>query len=90
MDGSALLPRIDARIVLEHENQQAIACAIAQTIPSYELDSFSGRRVEQFVFESSNNLFQQGRWKEASDQYQKIIKTQAGDAEALLEIKRVF
>ena len=37
---SALLPRIYARISLENENQQAIAGVKAETIPSYNLDSF--------------------------------------------------
>jgi len=37
----ALLPRIQARIVLENENQEAIAAAKAETIPAYNLDSFS-------------------------------------------------
>ncbi len=90
MDWSALLPRIDARIVLEHENKQAIAQAIARTIPSYELDSFTGIRADHFVFESTNNLFQQGRWREASDQYQKILKTQAGDAELYWRLSECF
>ncbi len=35
-----LLPRIHARIILESENQEAIAQVKAETIPSCELDSF--------------------------------------------------
>lgn len=35
-----LLPRIQARIVLENENQHAIAQAKAETIPSCELDKY--------------------------------------------------
>jgi hypothetical protein len=35
----ALLPRLNARIVLENENQQAIAAVKAETIPVRELDS---------------------------------------------------
>lgn len=37
----ALLPRIHARIVLENENKQAITSVKAETLPNYELDSFS-------------------------------------------------
>ena len=37
----ALLPQIKARIVLEHENKEAIAQLQAETTPSYDLDSFS-------------------------------------------------
>lgn len=38
----ALLSRIQARIVLENENQEAIAAVKAETLPVYNLDSFSG------------------------------------------------
>ena len=37
----ALLPRLKARIALEHENQQAIAKVRAETIPCWELDRLS-------------------------------------------------
>ena len=37
----ALLPRLKVRIVLEHENQQAIAKTNAANLPSCELDSLS-------------------------------------------------
>jgi len=46
----ALLPRIHARIILEQENKQAIAQTGSQTLPSYELDSFSDRQTGQFFF----------------------------------------
>jgi hypothetical protein len=36
----ALLPRIQARIVLENENQEAIAQVKAENIPSCELDKY--------------------------------------------------
>ncbi|MCA1990567.1 MAG: glycosyltransferase [Coleofasciculus sp. S288] len=35
MQWKALLPRLQARIILEHENQQAIAQARAETLPTY-------------------------------------------------------
>lgn len=37
----ALLPRLKARLVLEHENQQAIAKVRAESIPCWELDHLS-------------------------------------------------
>ncbi len=46
----ALLPRINARIVVEHENQQALMQAKAENLASYEIESFSQARDEQFFF----------------------------------------
>lgn len=45
-----LLPRIHGRIILEHENQQALIQAKANTLTSYELTSFSQVRNEEFFF----------------------------------------
>jgi hypothetical protein len=38
---NALLPRIRSRIVLENENQEAIATLKLESLPSYQLDSIS-------------------------------------------------
>jgi FkbM family methyltransferase len=65
---SELLPRIHARIVLEYENQQAIA----HTLPSCKLDSLNDKQAESFFFDLGSKLFLEGRWQEAIDQYQKI------------------
>ncbi|MEA5567123.1 glycosyltransferase [Anabaena sp. UHCC 0399] len=46
----ALLPQIHGRIVLEHDNQQAVIQAKAETLTSYELASFSQVRDEEFFF----------------------------------------
>ncbi|NEP62224.1 MAG: glycosyltransferase [Symploca sp. SIO2G7] len=43
-----LLPRLHARIVLEKDNQEAIAQARADTLLSYELESFSNRETGSF------------------------------------------
>lgn len=43
-----LLPRLHGRIVLEHENQQALIQAKADTLPAYELASFSQARDKEF------------------------------------------
>lgn len=44
----ALLPRLQARITLENENQEAITLSQADTLPSYDLNSFSNRQIEAF------------------------------------------
>lgn len=41
MQGEALIQWLQARIVLEHENKEAIAQVKAETILSYDLDSFN-------------------------------------------------
>ncbi len=43
----ALLPSLDARIVLENENQQAIAQAKVKKIPSCQIDNLLDKRVAQ-------------------------------------------
>jgi FkbM family methyltransferase len=86
---SELLPRIHARIVLEYENQQALGQARVQTIPFYELDSFSDTQTGS-CFNLSNKLFREGRWQEAIDQYQKILKTQTGDAELYWQLSESY
>ncbi|MBN3896817.1 MAG: glycosyltransferase [Nostoc sp. NOS(2021)] len=46
----ALLPRIHARIVLEYEDKNALSQAKAETLTSYEIESFSQAQAEQFFF----------------------------------------
>lgn len=41
MQWEVLLPRINARIVLEHENEQAIVLSKIESIPTYEVSSLS-------------------------------------------------
>jgi hypothetical protein len=43
----ALMPRLYGRMLLEKENREAIAYQKATTLPSYELDSFSNKKVVQ-------------------------------------------
>jgi predicted O-linked N-acetylglucosamine transferase (SPINDLY family)/SAM-dependent methyltransferase len=43
----ALLPHLQARIILENENQHAIVQTRVQTLPSYNLDSFSNRQADK-------------------------------------------
>ncbi|MDM9379952.1 glycosyltransferase [Chlorogloeopsis sp. ULAP01] len=77
----ALLPKIKARIILEQENKQAVALTKAETLPSYNLENFCDTPSGQFFFELSQTFFQQGRWQEAINQYQKLLAIQPGDPE---------
>ncbi len=86
MQWSELLPRIHARIVLEYENQQAIT----HTLPSYKLDSLNGKQAESFFFDLGSKLFLEGRWQEAIDQYQKILRIKTGDAELYWRLSECF
>ncbi|MEH2001509.1 MAG: FkbM family methyltransferase [Nostoc sp.] len=47
---SALLPRIHARILLEYEDKNALSQAKAETLISYEIESFREAQAEQFFF----------------------------------------
>ena len=86
MQWSELLPRIHARIVLEYENQQAIA----HTLPFYKLDSLNDKQAEAFFFDLGSKLFLEGRWQEAIDQYQKILRIKTGDAELYWRLSECF
>lgn len=77
----ALLPRIQARIILENENQQAMAQAKAETLQVYELDSLINKQSGQVLPPLSHELFQQAKWQEAIDYYEKIIEAQTGTPE---------
>ncbi len=90
MQWKALLNLVQARIVLEKENKQAIAQVGAQTLPIFELESFSDNQIGQINLTWSNKLFQEGRWKEAISQYQKILETQAGDADLYWHLSECF
>jgi predicted O-linked N-acetylglucosamine transferase (SPINDLY family)/predicted O-methyltransferase YrrM len=85
----ALLSRINARIIVEHENQQALMQAKAENLAFYEIESFSQARDEQF-FCLSNQLFQEGRWQEAIAQYQKLLEMQAGDVEIYWRLSHCY
>jgi predicted O-linked N-acetylglucosamine transferase (SPINDLY family) len=84
-----LLPRLQARIILEHENKQRIVLENVETLPCYELESLGGRN-RQFFDELSNKLFQEGRWQEALIQYKRILEFQTGDAELYWRLSECF
>ncbi len=96
----ALLPRIQARIVLENENQQAITQLKAETIPSCELDSFSNKQAAQLkpgiwdltrhseivYFNSGMTLREQGKLAEAMSSYQKALEIRPDFPEARYQL----
>ena len=86
----ALLPRLHARILLSKENEQAIAQAKVETLPSYQIDSLHEQEFASFFLELSNKLFQQRRWQEAADQYQKLLQTQTCKAELYWRLSECF
>ena len=76
IEWKALLPRLHARIVLAHENREAIAGSRAEKLQAYKLDSLSRQRFAQCSHTLSHELFRQGRWQEAIEYYQKILDNQ--------------
>ncbi len=76
-----LLPLINARVCLKHENQTVILSKQVEEIPSYCLNSLKEVSTAQFFFKLGNSLFVQGKYQEAIAQYQKLLEIQSGDAD---------
>jgi predicted O-linked N-acetylglucosamine transferase (SPINDLY family) len=87
---NALLPQITTGIILENENQGAIANFAVDTLQFSEIDRFIESLSSQFFFNLSNKLFLEGRWQEASIQYQKALETQTGEVELYLRLSECF
>ncbi|MEH1867868.1 MAG: tetratricopeptide repeat protein [Nostoc sp.] len=77
----AIAPFLHGRIILQHENLDALASFIIENIPAYQIGSFNNIHIEKLVFDLSSRLFQEGRWTEAIAQYQKLLEIQSGDAD---------
>lgn len=100
MQWEALLPRIHARIVLENENQGAIAQLKAETIPFCEVVSFSNEQAAQLkpgiwditghseiiYFNRGMALRKQGKIAEAVSSYQKALEIKPDFAEASYQL----
>jgi len=96
----ALLPRIHARIVLEKENQGAIAEVGAEHIPFCELESFSDKQAAQFktgiwdltglseivYLNRGMTLREQGKLAEAMSSYQKALEIRPDFPEARYQL----
>jgi predicted O-linked N-acetylglucosamine transferase (SPINDLY family) len=85
-----LLPHLQERIILNHENKQAIALSKIEALPCSDIASFIGKQPVQLLYKLSNKLFQRTRWQEASIQYQKILELQTGDAELYWRLSECF
>ncbi|MFO5493888.1 MAG: tetratricopeptide repeat protein, partial [Cuspidothrix sp.] len=77
----SLLPHINARVCLEHENKIAVIRKQAEKIPSYSLELLKEGNAAQFFFELGNSLFLQSKYQEAIEQYQKFQQIQTGNLE---------
>jgi len=90
MQWEALLRHVQARIVLEYENQQAIIQAKAEKLYCSKVENLIDTHTENFVFELSQKFFQEGKWQEAIAQYQKLLEVQAGDPEAYWRLNECY
>ncbi len=98
----ALLPRIHARLVLENQNQQAVAKLQAGNIPAYELDTFSNKQAYELkaaIWELTEHseishfvrgaaLHKQGKFTESMSSYQKALEIKPDFSEALNQLTK--
>lgn len=83
-----VLPHIKARIILEHENKQALAQA--ETLPSCALEKFTDTQTGEFFFHLSQKLFQEGRWLEAIAQYHKLLEVQVCEPDIYWQLSECY
>ncbi|BAZ32861.1 group 1 glycosyl transferase [Cylindrospermum sp. NIES-4074] len=81
---------INARIILENENQESLVSFQVENIPAYEIERFSNISIGQLVFDLGNRLFQQGRWQEAIAQYQNFLGIHPGEAEIYWRLSQCY
>ncbi|MDM3859421.1 MAG: glycosyltransferase [Aphanizomenon gracile PMC644.10] len=86
----ALLPCINARVSLEHENQKVIVKKQVEQIPLYSLENLKEVSAEQFFFQLGNSLFSQSKYQEAIIQYQKFRQIQIGNPEFYWSFSECF
>jgi predicted O-linked N-acetylglucosamine transferase (SPINDLY family) len=85
-----LIPRINARVSLQHENQKVIVNKQVEQIPLYSLENLKEASAEQFFFQLGNSLFFQGKYQEAIIQYQKFQQIQIGNPEFYWSFSECF
>ncbi|MBD2773419.1 glycosyltransferase [Iningainema tapete] len=88
MQWQALLPHIKARIILEHENKQALAKA--ETLPSCIVENFTDTQTGKFFFHLSQKLFQEERWQEVIAQYHKLLKVQVCEPDIYWQLSECY
>ncbi|HLO51679.1 MAG TPA: tetratricopeptide repeat protein [Kamptonema sp.] len=93
-DWQDILPKIQYRIKITVENEQAIADSGVANIPILEIDDL--RKPESFKLEPSllinlaNQSYQQGRYEEAISRYQRLLESHIGDAEVYFSLSECF
>jgi predicted O-linked N-acetylglucosamine transferase (SPINDLY family) len=85
-----LIPRINARVSLQHENQKVIVNKQVEQIPLCSLESLKEVSAEKFFFQLGNSLFFQGKYQEAIIQYQKFQQIQIGNPEFYWNFSECF
>ncbi|MDZ7959688.1 MAG: glycosyl transferase family 1 [Aulosira sp. DedQUE10] len=85
-----LINFIHARIILFHENQQSIALFDSKKISAYQIDNFSNISLNKLILDLSDRLFQESKWHSASQQYQKLLQTNSGDAEIYWRLSQCY
>lgn len=85
-----LIPRINARVSLQHENQKVIVNKQVEQIPLYSLENLKEASAEQFFFQLGNSLFFQSKYQEAIIQYQKFQQIQIGNPEFYWSFSECF
>jgi predicted O-linked N-acetylglucosamine transferase (SPINDLY family) len=84
-DWQTILPQIQYRIKLTSENQQSIADSGFANIPTLEIANFSEistiKLEPSAILNLANQLYQQGEYEAAINEYEKLIKSGNGDAE---------
>lgn len=85
-----LIPRINARVSLQHENQTVIVNKQVEQIPLYSLENLKEASAEQFFFQLGNSLFFQSKYQEAIIQYQKFQQIQIGNPEFYWSFSECF
>ncbi|MDB9513415.1 tetratricopeptide repeat protein [Kamptonema animale CS-326] len=89
-DWQNILPRIQYRIKLTAENEDAIEDSGFANIPILEIDEVSkpqSLKLEpSLLLNLANQSYQQGRYEEAVSRYQRLLESQTGDAEVYFSL----
>jgi len=78
---SLFLSHLHGRIILEYQNQAALAGLFLEKIPSYKIDDFNLIPLQLLILGLANRLFVEGIWQRAIAQYRKFLDFHPGDAD---------
>lgn len=90
MQWEALLTRIQARVSLECENEQALSRAKIENKKTVDAEKIDDVVSKEFFFELANQLFKQGRYNDAIVQYQKLIDSQVVEADIFYQASECY